>query len=348
MIAFGVETEYNVEMVTNVMNSKILAKEYDMVSYIISDYYEVVIGEAIEKGSIFPKNRNGIYMDYIKEQVISVASIEYDKEELLKAFSIETIAKKLKEEECYTIDIVCELDGEVYNKRFMYYEVDRKSKFYICFGEDITEVLREEKLRNEQLKNALREANQANIAKTAFLSSMSHEIRTPMNAIIGLDSIALKEPNLSENTREYLEKIGNSARYLLGLINDILDVSRIESGRMILKQEEFSFKKMIEEINSLDDGFEALYGKIKKELEEKKEQHKSQIRKLQGLIEKITEKSSSIQAIEARNKSQMDLYFTKQKKELQSRKSAMSVARDYYQNMSKSKHAAPQFLDKKK
>lgn len=106
--------------------------------------------------------------------------------------------------------------------------------------------------------------------------------------------------------------------------------------------------KMIEEINSLDDGFEALYGKIKKELEEKKEQHKSQIRKLQGLIEKITEKSSSIQAIEARNKSQMDLYFTKQKKELQSRKSAMSVARDYYQNMSKSKHAAPQFLDKKK
>ncbi len=251
MIAFGVETEYNVEMVTNVMNSKILAKEYDMVSYIISDYYEVVIGEAIEKGSIFPKNRNGIYMDYIKEQVISVASIEYDKEELLKAFSIETIAKKLKEEECYTIDIVCELDGEVYNKRFMYYEVDRKSKFYICFGEDITEVLREEKLRNEQLKNALREANQANIAKTAFLSSMSHEIRTPMNAIIGLDSIALKEPNLSENTREYLEKIGNSARYLLGLINDILDMSRIESGRMVMKEEEFSFKKMIEEINTM-------------------------------------------------------------------------------------------------
>ena len=106
--------------------------------------------------------------------------------------------------------------------------------------------------------------------------------------------------------------------------------------------------KMIEEINSLDDGFEALYGKIKKELEEKKEQYKSQIRKLQGLIEKITEKSSSIQAIEARNKSQMDLYFTKQKKELQSRKSAMSVARDYYQNMNKVKHVSPQFLDHKK
>ena len=250
-IAFGVETEYNVEMVTNVMNSKILAKQYDMVSYIISDYYEVVIGEAVLNGSIFPKKKNGIYIDYIKEQIISVACTERDKEELLKAFSLETIAEKLREEECYTIDVVCEINGKLYNKRCTYYEVDRNSKFYICLGEDITDVLREEKIRNEQLKNALKAANQANIAKTAFLSSMSHEIRTPMNAIIGLGSIALQEPNLSQSTRENLEKIGNSARYLLSLINDILDMSRIESGRIIMKNEEFSFKNMLEQINTM-------------------------------------------------------------------------------------------------
>lgn len=252
-IVFGVETEYNVEMITDAMNSKILAKQYDMVSYIVGDHYEVVIGDSINRshGSIFPKTKYGIYIDYIKEQVLPVASIEYDRGELLKALSLETIEERLKESEIYTVDVVCEMDEKIYNKRFAYYEVDRKSKFYICLKSDVTDVLKEEKLRNEQLKNALKEANQANIAKTTFLSSMSHEIRTPMNAIIGLDSIALQDSDLSANTRTYLEKIGSSARHLLGLINDILDMSRIESGRMVMKKEEFSFKNMFDQINTM-------------------------------------------------------------------------------------------------
>ena len=80
---------------------------------------------------------------------------------------------------------------------------------------------------------------------------MSHEIRTPMNAIIGLDSIALNDPEISDKTRGYLEKIGSSANHLLGLINDILDMSRIEAGRMTLKSEEFSFAKLIEQVNTI-------------------------------------------------------------------------------------------------
>ena len=83
---------------------------------------------------------------------------------------------------------------------------------------------------------------------------MSHEIRTPMNAIIGLNSIALKDPELPERTREYLEKIGGSAKHLLSLINDILDMSRIESGRMTLRNEEFSFREMLEQINTMING----------------------------------------------------------------------------------------------
>lgn len=253
LIVFGVETEYNMEMVSDVMNSKILAKQYDMVSYIVGDHYEVVIGdtEKLSAGSIFPKARNGIYIDYIKEQVLSAASAEHDREELLKALSLETIEDKLKESESYTVDVVCEMDGKIYNKRFMYYEVERKSHFYICLKSDVTDVLKEEKVRNEQLRTALEEARQANIAKTTFLSSMSHEIRTPMNAIIGLDNIALQESGLSENTRAYLEKIGHSARHLLALINDILDMSRIESGRMVMKSEEFAFHQMLEQVNTM-------------------------------------------------------------------------------------------------
>ena len=91
-------------------------------------------------------------------------------------------------------------------------------------------------------------------AKTSFLSNMSHEIRTPMNAIIGLQSIALRDPELTPGTRDNLEKIGASANHLLGLINDILDMSRIESGRMGLKNEEFSFKEFLDQINIIISG----------------------------------------------------------------------------------------------
>ena len=128
---------------------------------------------------------------------------------------------------------------------------------YIGIFMDITEQKElEQRLADQQesLRNALSAAEQANAAKTSFLSSMSHEIRTPMNAIIGLDSIALKEPDLSDRTREHLEKIGGSAKHLLSLINDILDMSRIESGRLTLKNEEFSFREMLEQVNTMING----------------------------------------------------------------------------------------------
>ncbi|MBR3569991.1 MAG: response regulator [Oscillibacter sp.] len=118
---------------------------------------------------------------------------------------------------------------------------------------DVDRETRESMAQSHALSDALAAAEEANRAKTAFLSNMSHEIRTPMNAIIGLDSIALNNPDISEKTREYLEKIGASARHLLGLINDILDISRIEAGRVALKREEFSFQKLLEQINTMID-----------------------------------------------------------------------------------------------
>ena len=125
---------------------------------------------------------------------------------------------------------------------------------YIGVFIDITEqkdMMRELAQQRESLSIALEEANQANKAKTAFLSNMSHEIRTPMNAIIGLDRIVLSDPGISETTRQHVEKIGWSAQHLLSIINDILDMSRIESGRMTVKNEEFSFAKALAQVNTI-------------------------------------------------------------------------------------------------
>ena len=116
---------------------------------------------------------------------------------------------------------------------------------------DIDSEMRDAMAQSQALSDALAAAKQASKAKTAFLSNMSHEIRTPMNAIIGLNDIALNDPEISEKTRDYLKKIGGSANHLLSLINDILDMSRIESGRMVLKNEDFSFSKLLEQINTI-------------------------------------------------------------------------------------------------
>ena len=118
--------------------------------------------------------------------------------------------------------------------------------------EDETEEYRRKlEQSREALKEALAAAEKASKAKTVFLSNMSHEIRTPMNAIIGLNSIALGDEGISQATREHLQKIGTSAQHLLGVINDILDISRIESGSMSLKNAEFSFAQVLEQVNAI-------------------------------------------------------------------------------------------------
>ena len=217
----------------------------------------MVVGDAslITRGSIFPITREGNYDEYLKNQVVPVLEGDDDiKKNLGDALSLSTIRDKLKTAEPYVVNIACNIGGETFYKRFDFYAIDPRADFFILLKSDTTEIQQKQIQQNARLKDALNVAKQANVAKTAFLSRMSHEIRTPMNAIIGLDNIALHDKDLSDSTRDHLEKIGTSARYLLSIINDILDMSRIESGRMSFRNEEFSFTSFIYQINSLIDG----------------------------------------------------------------------------------------------
>jgi len=104
---------------------------------------------------------------------------------------------------------------------------------------------------NKKLRVAAMEADSANKAKTDFLSTMSHDIRTPMNAIIGLTSIAQKNLGDTEATRESLRKIGLAGNHLLTLINDILDISKVESGKLSLSPVTFSIVETVENLVNL-------------------------------------------------------------------------------------------------
>ena len=106
--------------------------------------------------------------------------------------------------------------------------------------------------------------------------------------------------------------------------------------------------KLIEKLNSLDNGFESLYTKVAKELSENRDQYRDQIKQLQELVAKVTESSVSIQAQEARNKKLIEDFFQKTKENLRSGRKSSKAAYDYYKNMSKSSVVLPQFMDSKK
>lgn len=105
--------------------------------------------------------------------------------------------------------------------------------------------------KNEQLQMAVTEAEKANVAKSQFLAQMSHEIRTPMNAIIGIATIAKNEVKNPDKMKDFLSKIESSSRLLLSIINDVLDMSAIEGGKLKLEQAEFNFKKQLSNLISI-------------------------------------------------------------------------------------------------
>lgn len=101
------------------------------------------------------------------------------------------------------------------------------------------------------LEVALEAAREANQAKSTFLSSMSHDIRTPMNAIIGLVTLLQQEPDDPKTVMEYAKRIDTASQHLLGLINDVLDMNKIESGKVMLNAEELDLVEVIEGLNSI-------------------------------------------------------------------------------------------------
>jgi len=129
------------------------------------------------------------------------------------------------------------------------------------FREQVSELKRmnaEMDTARKDAERARKEAEQANTAKQDFLSSMSHDIRTPMNAIIGMTSLAIDHADNPGQVQDYLRKIDLSSKHLLGLINDVLDISKIESGKMALNLETVSLREVMDcVVNMMQPQFKA-------------------------------------------------------------------------------------------
>lgn len=128
---------------------------------------------------------------------------------------------------------------------FMTRDEDSGDVIAMVVSKDITEQVRKQREQTQALQDALMQAQHANQAKTTFLSNMSHDIRTPMNAIIGFATIAASHMEHTDQVRDCLRKILSSSNHLLGLINDILDMSRIESGKMQIHDQECNIPELM-------------------------------------------------------------------------------------------------------
>ena len=135
---------------------------------------------------------------------------------------------------------------------------DQKAEYEKRNNEIQIQALREMQVANKKLKKAknitteaLQTAENANKAKTDFLSNMSHDIRTPMNAIIGMTSLIRHDAGNKDKVIEYADKIDISSQHLLGIINDVLDMSKIEAGKTVFKYTDFSILDFITELNTI-------------------------------------------------------------------------------------------------
>ncbi len=172
------------------------------------------------------------------ERYIEVFVHEDDREEVREFICRKSLIQELTEERQRYKNYRTVKNGKV---RYFQIKVVRfgawmENRRIVLGFRSVDEEIRSEMEQKSLLENALMQANRANKAKSAFLSNMSHDIRTPMNAIVGFTALALTHIERKEQVKEYLKKIMTSGNHLLSLINDVLDMSRIESGKMHLEE----------------------------------------------------------------------------------------------------------------
>ncbi|MDE5861904.1 MAG: response regulator [Ruminococcus sp.] len=211
---------------------------------------EGYVVEGLKKDSIEEHPYTPILQQYINTRVH-----EEDREYLTEALSLEKVRQQLSENTKYNGSYRIQVDGEEHHFQYTYVKVKDSSEENNCFilagFRNIDDMIQREQEQNEILSEALAQAQYANNAKTTFLNNMSHDIRTPMNAIIGFTSLAVTHIDNKQQVQDYLGKILTSSNHLLSLINDVLDMSRIESGKVKIEEKEVSLPDIMHDLKTI-------------------------------------------------------------------------------------------------
>ena len=176
-----------------------------------------------------------------------------DKEDFLFKLSAENLNEVFRKETTVDYSYRVVADGEIhtFNAHFVRISEEGEPIRVVAGFRNIDSIIAEQEKSRKILEDALDAAQHANRAKTTFLNSMSHDIRTPMNAIIGFTSLAAQHIENSSLVKEYLGKIQVSSNHLLSLINDVLDMSRIESGKVKIVEAEVHLPDILHDLRTI-------------------------------------------------------------------------------------------------
>ena len=191
----------------------------------------------------------GITVEQIRKDIRVLGKLHPEEHENPEENYLEEI--QVNEQREWDFEYVHQKTGEKrgFHNIAMGSEVNGKKKYILVMSDRTADWK-----MNQALSEAVRAAETANRAKSTFLSNMSHDIRTPMNAIIGFTTLAVSNIDNQKKVRDYLSKILSSSKHLLSLINDILDMSRIESGKIHLEETEVSLSDVLHDLKTIISG----------------------------------------------------------------------------------------------
>ena len=210
--------------------------------------YELLKGHDLVQKILGQKGK----IDDVMERLPTAFAAQEEREKYREFLDFDTLTERLRNTNSVSIEFMG-VNGEWRLARFIVKSRDAHGNavdvLYVV--RDITEEKSRELMYQKQLKESMEDAHRANLSKTAFLRRMSHDIRTPMNAIIGFTSLAATHIDNKEQVLDYLKKISTSSQHLLSLINDVLDMSRIESGKVKIEEKAVHLPDLVHDIRSI-------------------------------------------------------------------------------------------------
>ena len=230
-----------------------LTRDYSIVCHFEPDAETAVLLRS-DGGTIFRPDSDGrFFFKESMERYIQEVVYEEDREMLRNFASAENLNVQMADRQINYVNYRTCIRGEMKYFQVRAVRTGRWSGQYgIVLGfRSVDEEIRKEMEKKNLLENALLQANRASRAKSIFLSNMSHDIRTPMNAIVGFTALAITHIDQKDQVTEYLKKIMTSGNHLLSLINDVLDMSRIESGKMHLDEKPCSLPDILHGLRNI-------------------------------------------------------------------------------------------------
>ena len=247
ILCFCYTTDVSDERTREAVLDTMLSDEYEFVMYVDlkNDLFKTYANKY--GGTLLPAG-SGCYSSMISS-FVKECYVPEDIEKTLQLTSPKGIRSQLKYAESFElVGSTIEEDGSKSIKKLRCGYIDKANEIVYCYRMDITDLFEKEREQKEAIAAALAIAEKANSAKSRFLTRMSRDMRTPMNEVLGLTRLSLERNDLTPEAREDIEQVAKSANFLHDIINDVLDLSKIESGEINLHYERVNMAELFEEL----------------------------------------------------------------------------------------------------